>query len=484
MNRERAETHLRLLAEAEMREALGAAPGSGAPWPVDRSDASFARISRVARALTGVHALDRPAAEAILADFAIAMGARQLSGQGRLMMRYEASLTKRLSRAPWFAWPTVGGQAAAGPAEPADAAEPGPGAPDRLVPLGLTLWYDHDGMGGELHLLSYSRTATGARFAVAWRMSSGAAHPLPSGLFWITDDRGACYSPAFTGCGGPDWAGEIRLRPDPPDDVRWFDVIPPGGPGLRVSVHPGAPRDEFCPRVLPTGLSPGEHLLNQTAERLLTAAYDFPSDLRLRPGTGPAGPFAGHATWLGDVVAALRAAEALPAGSPVPGRLAALCASLNITGHGLTAPPARDLPEPWLSLLAHYHRRKPDTAPVWDGFAAVAAALPELDGIRLALLGLHTTEGRTVLHLRAISPDGPDRPNDPDFPLSVWVRDSGGRWHAAEQAGWSHDGREYALTLRLVPPLARSAAWIEVLAAGQSAEVRARLPLRWGSRHA
>ena len=38
---------------------------------------------------------------------------------------------------------------------------------------------------------------------------------------------------------------------------------------------------------------------------------------------------------------------------------------------------------------------------------------------------------------------------------------------------------DYALTLRLVPPLARSATWIEVLAAGRSAEVRARLPVRW-----
>ena len=34
-------------------------------------------------------------------------------------------------------------------------------------------------------------------------------------------------------------------------------------------------------------------------------------------------------------------------------------------------------------------------------------------------------------------------------------------------------------TLRLVPPLTRSATWIEVLAAGRSVEVRARLPVHW-----
>jgi hypothetical protein len=58
----------------------------------------------------------------------------------------------------------------------------------------------------------------------------------------------------------------------------------------------------------------------------------------------------------------------------VPGRLAALCAGLGLNGHGITAPPARELPEPWFSLLAHYLRRKPDTVPVHDDSAT--ARLP------------------------------------------------------------------------------------------------------------
>ena len=307
--------------------------------------------------------------------------------------------------------------------------------------------------------------------------------PLPAGLFGVTDDRGARYSVSFTGCGGPDWAGEIRLRPDPPDHVRWFDLAPPGGPALRVNVHPAPAQDDPCLQVSQTGLAPGEHLLNQVAERLLTAAQDFPPDPRPGPGTAHFGPFTGIAAGLGDVVAALEAAGALSPVSPVPGRLAALCVSLRVTGHGITAPPAHDLPEPWLSLLAHYHRRKPDPAPVWDGFAGAAAALPELDGIRLALLGVHTSEGRTVLHLRASSQDDAGRPLGHDLPLSIWVRDSGGRWHVAEQDSWAEEDGEYALSLRLVPPLTPAAAWIELLVAGLSAEVRARLPLRWSSRH-
>jgi hypothetical protein len=63
---ERAETHLRLLAEAELRRAatsdrelLGPAPG-------------LARLSRVARALTTLGALDTDTADTMLAGFELA----------------------------------------------------------------------------------------------------------------------------------------------------------------------------------------------------------------------------------------------------------------------------------------------------------------------------------------------------------------------------------------------------------------------------
>jgi hypothetical protein len=43
-------------------------------------------------------------------------------------------------------------------------------------------------------------------------------------------------------------------------------------------------------------------------------------------------------------------------------QLAALCASLDVSGHGITGRPARQPPGPWLSMLARYHRRQPDRA--------------------------------------------------------------------------------------------------------------------------
>jgi hypothetical protein len=472
MNRDRAETYLRVLAEAELRHGAWAARVTAGRWSADRTEATLERMGWVALALTSVRALDIETAEAVLADYAAAFRTRPRFDRGRPMLDHAPSLPHGPWRAPWFTWPTCGRQVRPGPAQPTGSRSPGQGRPARLVSLGLTVPYCHDGMDGKLHLLSYSRTAAGAGLVIGGRMpGAGGGHPLPSGLFRVTDDRGACYGLSFTSSGGSDPLGEIRLRPDPPDDVQRFELIPPGGPAVRVDVNPGTPPDDTWPRVCQTGLSAGEHLLNQSAERLLVSDLRFLSGSRQRSG--------GPASWLGDVVAALEATGTLSPVSPVPGRIAALCARMGVTGHGIAVPPAHDLPEPWLSLLAYYQRRKPDPPPAWDGFAAVAAALPELDGIRLALLGVLSLGRKTVLYLRASSQSGPDGPPDQDIPLSVWVRDSDGRWHAADLDHWSRDGREHVLTLYLVPPLSTFAPWIELRAAGPSSEVRARLPLRW-----
>jgi hypothetical protein len=216
----------------------------------------------------------------------------------------------------------------------------------------------------------------------------------------------------------------------------------------------------------------------------LLLALEFPQEIRLHPAVPLPEPFSCIADGLGDAVAALQACGALSPLSPVPGQLAALCADLNVTGHGITAPPARDLPGPWLSMLTHYRRRNPPAARDLDGCAALAAALPELDGIRLTILGLRHSAGRTVLFVQAVGlmPDGYDgrRGVEPDFPLSIWVRDSCGRWHATRAHGWAGaDSSEATMRLQVLPPLSRAAAWIDVLAAGPSAEVRVTLPLRW-----
>lgn len=220
------------------------------------------------------------------------------------------------------------------------------------------------------------------------------------------------------------------------------------------------------------------------AARLLTVAATFPQDTPEELADAQPGLVPHPAANLGDIIAALQAADALSPASPGPGQLAGLCASLGVSGHGITAPPDGNLPEPWRSMLTRYHRRQPQTAPQAGGWAATAAQLPELDGARVAVLGLHHSEDGTILHVQAsgVTPEDDWAYYRGARPLpALWIRDSSGRWHTTRLNGYSpaRDAGEVMLYPAIVPPLDSGTAWIDVLAAGQSAEVRARLPLRW-----
>jgi len=575
MDRERAEMHLRLVAEAELRRAT-AHPRDGAPAPPDRpgagagalvrrqraavADALYdlpnhqreaialqyyadlseretartigisigavhahtargiaalqaaletgaTRVSRVAQVLTAVRALDHEAADQILNDLALAHATRRAGPPGghgpdpRSLLRSSAALVPLgmlLSLRPSWA-----AQRAA-PWSPDRVASSVPGspgprtAPRLAIPLGQVIPV-HDGdVSGEMYLLSYALTDACARFTVVVRGRGGEFVPpgiehngmyrpfavFPAHQFTATDDRGASYRMGFSGRRGRrplELAGEITVHPGPPSGIRWLDLTTPGERAARIDLTPvDRPPDGTGVAVSEEVSSPGEHLLNRMATRLLLLALAFPQEIRLHPEVPRPEPFSCVADGLGDVVAALQACGALSAFSPVPGQLAALCAKLNVSGHGITAPPARDLPAPWLSLIAHYHRRRPERRLGRDGCAAVAVAFPALDGIRLSILGLNNTDDSTVLYAHATG-----SPNlAADFPLRIWVRDSGGRWHATRVVGWNEkDDGEMTLRLEVVPPLSHAAAWIDVLAAGQSAEVRATLPVRWQLLH-
>jgi hypothetical protein len=509
MNGERGETFLRLLAEAEMRDQLAPDPPPWAGGP----RAGRVKVRAVGQALSAVGALDRETADSVLAEFDLAVSLRRLHDPGPLVR--DRSGSSRAAAAPRVASALPYGRlgpsasrpaqlaaiAGGGPPEstgsPEAAAPPPPdhdpdqGAADRFAPIGLTLPFNTGGLSGELYLLSFAQTGAGARLIVSWGIPTlSREHELgleqtglrPGGLLTVTDDRGSLYELDFTHADGSEWASQINLHPAPPDGIRWLEVAAPPGPPARVNLNPASGPPGGEPEFSPANLSPGEQLLIMLAEELLMVAAPFP--LARPPAFSPRAVHA-MGTGLGDIIAGLAAVDMLPPLSPVPARLAALCASLGIGGHGIAAAPADDLPEPWLSALTYYRRRKPDTAQVRDGFAAVTAALPELDGIRLALVGLHSTGGTTVLHVLAsgvrreerIGPYGISL----DFPLSLWLRDNGGRWHAARPAGWHQAGREHSIGLVLVPPLPRSTTWVEVRASGRSGDVRARLPLHWGS---
>jgi hypothetical protein len=566
MNRERAETHLRLVAEAELRRATthqqdATAAPSGGPgqraaaaaaldrlpeiqrqavalqYYADLSEAETAcvigispgavkalsagglaalqaaleadttRVAGVAQVLTAVRALGQETADQILDDFALAVGLRRAGSPIQSSPDLRSLLRTRAAHLPLAKLMNARAAAASRPAGAAGAA----GSETtfrRAVPVGQMIPVrgqgeaapDEMGQGevtGEMYVLSYSQTASGARLTMAARTRGEFVPPgiepscryypyarFPVDQFTATDDQGIHYQMDFLGRGErrpSELTGQITLRPDPPAGIRWLDLATgPGEPAVRIDLD--RPPDGSNMTVGP-GASPGEHLLHAIATRLLLLTLEFPQEVRLQPGA-PRPEFGAIADGLGDAVAALEACGALSPFSRVPGQLAALCASLNVTGHGITAPPARDVPEPWLSMLTHYHRRRAQKASDRDGCAAVAAALPELDGITLTIVGLHHSGDRTVLWAQAagVAPEGYDgrRRTEPDFPLAIWVCDSFGLWHATRARGWAGAGpAEAALGLQVLPPLSRATAWIDVLAAGRSAQVRVTLPLRW-----
>jgi len=345
------------------------------------------------------------------------------------------------------------------------------------VPAGQVIKVRDGGVRREVLVVAYVQSAGGARFIVAeW--------PVGPVTFTAADDRGVSYQVSWHGEMAP---RELLLRPDPPRQVRWLDLTTAAGkPATGIDLGPRNPAPAPEVTATPNAHSPGELLLDVIAARILTAVAPFAQgnpgqraandDLRAFVGDGP-----------GHIVAALHAAGLLPPDSPVPGQLAGLCARLGISGHGITVPPAGDLPEQWHSMLT---RRGPQPPPAPGILAATIAELPELDGATIAIAGLHHGERGTIMHLLAtgvtLEDDWPYARGVRPLPV-LWIRDSDGRWHTTRLDGlspWGDTGsspwtdtRMVTVWLKIVPPLDQRTAWIEIHAAGRSAQVRATVPL-------
>lgn len=237
----------------------------------------------------------------------------------------------------------------------------------------------------------------------------------------------------------------------------------PVSPGrvLRINVADLAPPAlAYREQLAPAGL--GERLLEAVAETLL--------------GGGPMASASARqlASSAAEVVAALQAVHALPAGSQVPARLAALCQHRAVEVAGPLAAQARDtpLPGPWASVLAGGRRQDGPRA-----VAPAAAVLPEIDGARFVLAGLLSWERYTALTVFSWGWAPEPQGFRPGQPLSWWARDDAGRWQVgrATTTG-SADGTFH---LQLTPPLDPAATALDVMVSGSASRVTATLPLSW-----
>ena len=454
MNTQAAETYLRLIAEAELRQPpLISGPG---PHPH--------RLGLAAATLAAAGAVAPSVAWRVISEFETSVGLRS----GNL-----APVVSSLHRPRW-----------ASGARPAPASS---GVPTAVgVGATLSLPAEREGWYGEFRLLSLARTDTQAALAVAARWAGQtrrAAGPRPrhAPFYQVgaVDDRGLSYRAALWDMGVEDgrdwWDCHLGLDPAPAADTRWLEVGP-GAQGQRVRIDlAGAPGTAETATEPLAPASPAARLLDQIGDDLLTLE------------SGEAGASAQMEGRIGQVIGDLTGSGALPAGDPAVRRLAGLGWRLGLD-LGLGGPvPARSLPPAWISLLADGHRRDGP-----DALAPLAAGLPGIGGARFALAGLRSSAGSATLHVMASGweprghgwPVHGTGPGDSPLGLSLsWrARDSTGRWHLVRGMSWGSASQARGMIkMYLTPPLHPAATALDVIVTGPRSRVSATVPLRWAS---
>ena len=431
---EHAETHLRLLSEAALRSL---------------ADEDIARVEAAADVLIEAGVLSGQLATRILIDLRLALRVR-----GR---REPVRPAARLGRLTGFQPRAALGLADAQspPWRVLQAPSQSPGS--RLMALIL--------------LADKALAPLTLHFPAALGSPESQVPPLTT--LAATDDLGTRYWLGSTDgtWAGSTWTGALILRPAPPGSAKRLEIkiIDPNVPLLRAELTTAA-RGDTAPRVIsgPGAESPGERLLTRRAEAMLAglALGDAARGQLSRAG-------------LAELAAILEAAGVLSPLSAAPARLAALGQLLGLATEG----PAGEVPARWTAVMASYGRRR-RLAPV-SGTAAIGAMLPEIDGARLAIAGLHSGGSGSFLHLLmagGLRPLPHRRPPGQitDAGFSWWSRDDEGGWHLGTVADVSPvGGAEALLRLALLPPVCHATTTLTVEISGPASQVAANLPVRW-----
>ena len=470
MGNERAETYLRQLAEAGLRRVADQLRGlddTGEPdqWPDPRvlasavAESALWKVIRAGQILVAAGSLDEDYLDSVAADLhtAITVRSRLRNWNRRLDVLYNTMIGPSGSLPP----PRSAIQAM------------------RVTPIGRTLRVASDRAPSALHLMSLVRTKNEAAIIVVMRMSwppdgsstdleiTGAGpHHLPYNQLWAEDDLWTRYTVRFEGGDGGTaaWRGVVRLSPAPPAAAGRLDLIGDGTRLVELPLHPAAAH--VAPSVTePAAISPGERLLVAAAERILASGDARQSHRDTSPG---------------ELIAVLTEARVIPASSPLPGQLAALCQRLGAYEDDITVAPAAELPAQWASVIA----RQDDPVPAEGGAEVsvpLAVVLPDVDGTTFVLAGLSIAAGETYLH--AVSSGAmtlTDRAGPSWTPvLSWWLGDGAGNWHVATASEpYALEDGVHVLRLRLTPPLAAVPDQVEVVVTGPATRVRATVSIR------
>jgi len=462
----RAETHVRLLAEDQLRRALTSPryrwldqdfEAAGQP----PEEVGLHRVSAVLSALRQVDMLSQATAAHLAAEFTSALAARGLHNPGVLARPARSGLGEGA---------TAGADAAAGPGSGA------PGGRYQAVPVGMVLPAEWDGHRGEIHVqalvLAPDRAAITTSFVSTWRAAprtAGAtATPQPSfppfGSSGVTDDQGRRYRLTLDVVeGGWHESGVLHLSAVPPPGTRWLDM--PVSPGRSIRIDLTGASAVPVRRELRPPPPAGELLLAAVADTMLGGGQLAGMSATLL------------ASSLAEVAEALTAVGLLSQPSPAASQLAALCArrAIEVRGPWASRGRATRLPEPWVSVLSG--SRRVDGP---QGVSSAAAVLPEIDGARFVLAGLSSWERHATLLVFAWGWSHQPREFRPRQPFSWWARDDADRWHVARIG--VHDGAAGPFQLELTPPLHPAARSLDIILTGRDGRVTATLPLPWPGR--
>ena len=427
MGNERAETYLRLRAEAELRRRLRSAVDGPAGRLVSAADvtASIMDLRWAGEVLRDADVLAHDTALRVAAELEMALAARAHRDPRRFTLRLDRAFRDRGDESLTQA---------------SQRGYHGLASPMRVVPLGRTLPIRDDRAPCDLYLMTLVSTPSEAAITVAQRMhwpadgssmdleilGAGIGH-LPFGQLEAVDDQGGRYRLQFSlGDGGADtWRGIMMLSGAPPPEASWPDLVADGTRRLiRLDLRPGqvvataSAAAEVTIEETP-GVAPGEHLLAAEADAIMASAWD---------AQGPEAD-----SRLGELIAVLAGAGAIAADSETPGQLAALCERLGIAGHGISAAPAAQLPGHWASVLAQR-----DAAPAYQEIVApLGTLLPDIEGTRFALTGLTSAAGESYLDV--VASGLPRRAGAGPYGwgsgFGWWLRDDTGGWHTAAGNG-------------------------------------------------
>ncbi len=449
-----AETHVRLLAERELRRAVA----SPRPWWLDEDfkeggtpppEAGLLRVRAALSALRQVGALSRATAGQLAAELTDALAARGLHEPGALLITLPAAAPES-------------------PARPGAAA---PGGRYGAVPVGAVIPAEREGHQGEVHVqalvLAPDRAAVVTSFASTWREPARTAGdtPVPQPSFppfggtGLTDDQGRSYRLTLeAGEGGWYESGALVLSEVPPPGTRWLDMPVSRGRSIHIDLT-GSPAIAVRSEVL-SPQPPGELLLGAVADTLLGGGQLVGTNASLL------------ATGLAEVADALTAVGALAPDSLAATHLAVLCQrrAIEVRGPWAARASVTELPAPWASVLGG--SRSQDGP---RGAAPASAVFPEIDGARFVLAGLSSWERQATLLVFAWGWEPHPRAFCPQQPFSWWARDDAGRWHVGRAAAGGAPAGTFLL--ELTPPLHPAARSLDIILTGRSRRVTATLPL-------